>query len=242
MDRGLYTAATGMRMAELTMDIVSNNLANVGTTGFKRDGLMFNEALDRVIRAEGGNGAVIGELGGGPGLDGTYTDFKVGALQATGNSLDLAITSEKGMFAIQTPEGVKYTRAGTFAMNENREIVDLRGNPVLDDSGSPITVPPGPMSISKSGLIEVLGQEVGQIGVYDGGFQKSFDGHYVSSNAVAMDPELVSVEQGFIESSNVNAIEEMITMIKLNRAFEMAQRSAQSQDESSSRLIQTLQG
>lgn len=229
-------------MAEMQMDVISNNLANVGTTGFKRDGLLFNEALDRVIRAEGGQGAELGELGGGPGPRGTFTDFKVGTMQATGNPLDLAIQTDRGMFAIQTEQGVKYTRGGTFAMNENREIVDLHGNAVLDDSGSPITLPLGPMSISRTGVIEVLGQEVGQLGIYDGEFKKSNDGMYTSGNAAPMEPETINIEQGFIESSNVNAIEEMIAMIKLNRAFEMAQRSAQSQDESSQRLIQTLQG
>lgn len=226
----------------MSLEVISNNLANVGTTGFKRDALMFNEALERVLHADSGKGATLGNLGGGPDSRGTYTDFSMGTLSATGNALDLAVGGEKGMFAVQTPNGVMFTRAGSFTMNENREIVDLSGNPVLDDSQAPITLPEGVVSISPTGIIQVAGQEVGKIGIFDGKFMKEGEGLYSSGNAAVMEDGTFRVEQGFIESSNVNAIEEMIQMIKLNRAFEMAQRSAQSQDESSGRLIQSLQG
>lgn len=241
MERGLYTAATGMSVAEMTMDVISNNLANTGTTGFKRDALIFNEALERVLKANGGSGREVGPLGNGPGAKGLYTVFEMGNLQATGNPMDLAIGTKEGMFAVQTPQGVKYTRDGVFALDLEGFMVDGNGYRVLDDGGADIQLDPGKLEISETGLITVNGNEVARIGLYQGTFDKDGFGLFESPDAVALDEEQVKVQQGFVEASNVNAIEEMILMIKLNRAFEMAQKSASSQDESTQRLLQALQ-
>lgn len=242
MERGLYTAATGMSVAEMTMDVISNNLANTGTTGFKRDALVFNEALERVLKANGGAGREIGPLGNGPGAKGLYTVHEMGNLQATGNPMDLAIGTKEGMFAVQTPQGVKYTRDGVFALDLEGFMVDGNGFRVLDDSMSEIQLDPGKLEVGQDGLITVNGNEVARIGLFQGSFDKDGYGLFVSSDAVALDEEQVMVQQGFVEASNVNAIEEMVLMIKLNRAFEMAQKSASSQDESTQRLLQILQG
>ncbi len=241
MERGLYTAATGMSIAEMTLDVVSNNLANVSTTGFKRDALVFNEALERMLRSGGGGGTEVGELGSGPGPKGVYTIHEMGHLQPTGNLTDVAIGTPDGMFALQTPEGVRFTRNGVFGMNEQGTLVDGHGFPVLDDAQSPIQLPQGLIAVSPIGEISVSGQEVGRIGVFRGTFVKEPSGMFNAADAEAYPDGEAKVHQGYIETSNVNAIEEMVLMIKLNRAFEMAQRSATSQDEATQRLISTLQ-
>lgn len=147
------------------------------------------------------------------------------------------------MFQVRSGNGsVSFTRDGAWALSPERTLVTKNGSEVLDAEGQPITIPPGQMVIGRDGAVEVNGQRVGQIAVFTGAFSKNGNGEYASNNAVAMTPDTVQIQQRFIESSNVNAIEEMISMIKLNRAFEMAQRSAQSQDESTGRLIQILQG
>lgn len=238
MNRGVYSAATGMIAAERWLDVVSHNLANVSTVGFKREELSFNEGLLRRVRENAGDGDSIGEIGAGPVVKGSFTVFHVGAALATGNPLDLALRTDKGMFAVQTPQGVKYTRDGALSLNSSRQLVNKSGLPVLDRGGSPITLPAGmgEPKISASGAIEMGGETVGQIGVFDGQFTRWADGLFESANASVMEES--SIQSGAVEASNVNAIEEMIAMIRLNRAFEMSQKSIQSQDESTGRLLQ----
>lgn len=230
-----------MSIAEMTLDVISNNLANVSTTGFKRDALVFNEALERVLRSHGGDGAEVGALGSGPGPKGVYTVFEMGHLQPTGNMTDLAIGTTDGMFAVETPEGVRYTRNGVFGVSPGGRLIDGNGFAVLDDAGSPIELPRGLVSVGPNGAITVEGQEVATVGVYRGTFSKEPSGLFVAEDVEDYPANEVKVHQGYIETSNVNAIEEMVLMIKLNRAFEMAQRSATSQDEATQRLISTLQ-
>lgn len=231
-----------MTVAEMTLDVISNNLANAATTGFKRDAVVFNEAMEKVLRSEAGDGKEIGTLGSGPGVKAVATDFAQGSLVATGNPLDLALTSADGMFAVRTPDGIKYTRDGAFGTNADGLLVDKNGYPVLDDRENEITVTGGKLEINDSGTVSVNGAEVATLGIYKGQFTKQGLGLYSSSGAQVVDPNQVKVSQGFIESSNVNPIEEMVQMIKLNRAFEMAQKSATSQDESTQQLIQGLLG
>lgn len=232
-----------MSVAERWMDVISHNLANASTTAFKRDVMVFNEGFERLLANSGGEGESIGRLGAGPEVKGVFTVWEMGGIAPTGNDFDVALATENGMFQVRSGNGsVSFTRDGAWALSPERTLVTKNGSEVLDAEGQPITIPPGQMVIGRDGAVEVNGQRVGQIAVFTGAFSKNGNGEYASNNAVAMTPDTVQIQQRFIESSNVNAIEEMISMIKLNRAFEMAQRSAQSQDESTGRLIQILQG
>lgn len=221
------------------MDVVSNNLANVSTHGFKRDDLVFNDALVREMHAGGGRGGYLGSLGSGVEIKGQYSIFTRGAITATGNPLDMAIDSDKGLFAVQTPAGIRYTRDGAFQLDANRRIVTKAGHPVLDDRGSEIELPEGKVKVVQSGAVLVDDVEIARIGVYEGTFTKLGDNLFSSSTAEAIDEPVL--KPGSIENSNVNAIEEMITMIGVNRLFEMAQKSITQQDELTQRLIQSLQ-
>lgn len=238
MNRGIYATATGMWAAQSKMDVIANNLANAATTGYKRDGLAFAERYERELRANGGLGASLGTLGSGAIQRSQFTHFGVGALSATSNPLDLAIPQDKGLFAVQTPQGIRYTRDGAFALNTDRELVNKLGYPVLDESGRPITLPTGTPQIQDDGTVRVGDREAGKIGIFDGTFQKSGNNLYESNDAKPL--ESATVKAGHLEASNVNPVEAMIEMISLNRSFELAQRSIVQQDELTQRLIQSL--
>jgi len=229
-----------MSTAQQWLDVVTNNLANASTTGYKKDGLTFNDGLVRELAANAGNGARIGSLGSGSTVQGAYTDFSVGAHTMTGNALDLAIRTPQGAFAVQTPGGVKYTRDGSFQMSGDRQIVDKQGHPVLNHQLQPITLGRGTIAVAEDGTVNVDGKPVDQIGVFSGAYVKEGQNLFTSRNAQVIDTPAIAT--GALESSNVNAVEEMIAMIRLNRAFELAQRSVQSQDESTQRLVSSLQG
>lgn len=238
MNRGIYATATGMWAAQSKMDVIANNLANAATTGYKRDGIAFAERYERELRANGGLGASLGTLGSGSIQRSKYTHFGVGAMNATGNALDVAIPQDKGLFAVQAPDGIRYTRDGAFTLNSERTLVNKLGFPVLDENRRPITIPNGQPAIQDDGAIQVDGQEVGRIAVFDGTFTKTGNNLYASNDARAI--EEPTVKAGHIEASNVNAVEAMIEMISLTRSFELAQRSITQQDELTQRLIQSL--
>lgn len=238
MNRGIYATATGMIAAQQQLDVLSNNLANVSTNGFKRDGIAFAERFEREMLANGGRGASLGTLGTGAVRQAQFTIFEAGPLNATGNPLDVAINDKRGLFAVQTSEGVRYTRDGSFQLNDSRQIVTHEGYPLLDDRLEPITLPVGKPSVESNGTVMVDGVEVGKIALFDGAFTKIGDNLFEASNPQVL--ETPNMKGGHIEGSNVNPVESMIGMITLNRAFELAQRSIQQQDDLTQRLIQSL--
>jgi flagellar hook-basal body protein len=122
MQRGVYSAGAAMLNAQAQLDVIAQNLANASTTGFKRDGIAFNEALMRTMADFGGNGRNLGEMGAVQAMNVKYTDMEQGTLQVTGNPLDVAI-QEEGMFAVQTDQGVRYTRAGSFTLDNTGRLV-----------------------------------------------------------------------------------------------------------------------
>jgi flagellar basal-body rod protein FlgF len=241
MQRGVYSGATAMASAQQALDIVANNLANAATVGFKRDGAAFDDGLIRAVAARGGTGETLGSIGSGAVMKEFYTDFSPGSFDTTGNPLDLALPDSDAAFAVQTPGGVRYTRNGSFAVNSDRTLVDRDGRPVLDGQGQPIRLPgDGAVSVEPDGSVRQGDQTVGQVAVFRGTFRKVGNGLFSSTDAALTDAP--RVQAGVLEQSNVNAVQEMVAMIRLNRAFELAQRSIQSQDEGTQRLLQALQG
>lgn len=227
-----------MSTAQKWLDVVSNNLANASTIGYKKDGLTFADKLVRELAVDGGEGKAVGSLGNGATVDQQYTDFSSGMIAMTGNPLDMAVRGSEGAFAIQTQNGVRYTRDGAFQIGTDRQLVSSGGHPVLDISGQPIKLGTGTVRVSDDGGVFVEGVRTAQIGVFEGDFEKI--GANLLSSANAKPSESPSLVVGGIESSNVNVVEEMVALIKVNRSFEMAQRSAQSQDESTGKLMGAL--
>ncbi|HRI44570.1 MAG TPA: flagellar hook-basal body protein [Fimbriimonadaceae bacterium] len=239
MNRGIYATATGMIASQYALDVISQNLANASTTGYKREAVAFNDALVRELRGNGGRGPVLGSLGGGPSLQSRFTVFEPGPIQETGNDLDIAIRSSEGAFAVETDRGMRFTRDGAFTRNADGLLVTRSGHPVLDSDNQRIQLPEGPVEIGNDGLITSDGKEIARLGVFQGTFQREGDSLFTAPAAQAIaTPDL---NPKSIEGSNVNTIQSMVAMIEVSRSFEMAQRSIIQQDELTQRLIQSLQ-
>lgn len=236
------------------LDVVSNNLANVNTVGFKRDGIVFHDWMERELRANGGDGPSIGTLGAGPTAMKKYTAWTVGTMTTTDNPLDVAITTPRGLFAVEAgsnpgsgQRNIYYTRDGAFQYAPDGRLVTREGYAVLDQQLRQIYLDPTrPASIDETGNIGPLASKDQQeqsnvrIGLFDGNFEKQGYSLYTSKDAQYMDSG--RVQQRALEGSNVNTVETMIQMITVSRAFEMGQKAIQSQDDQTGRLLDSLRG
>jgi flagellar basal-body rod protein FlgF len=252
MIRGIYATATGMMASEKKLDVIANNLANVSTVGYKRDGISFAESCEREMFADSGTGASLGTLGSGPTESSRYTVFEPGSPMPTGNSLDVMVSDAYGAFAVEVARTdgstqVYYTRDGSFSLNDQRQLVTKTGNLVLDESLQPITLPSGIASIGADGTVSANEATVGKLGVFEGRYVKTGANLFspaTDASGRATTPTLaekVVLKTQTIEGSNVNAISSMVEMITLNRSYELAQKSIQKQDDLTQQLIQSLQ-
>jgi flagellar basal body rod protein FlgG len=236
MNRGIYSTATGMIAAQRAMDVTANNLANASTVGYKQDGLTFNDFYTRQLAS---NGRAIGSLGSGAAAEGEFTNRDQGRLNPTGNPLDLALANPNGMFGVMTPGGTRYTRDGSFSLDAQNRVVDRDGNPLLDVDGREILLNGnGPVTISKAGEVTQDDRLVATVGVWQGRFEKTGDNHFSSPDAQPLAG--ATIEQGSLEQSNVESIQAMVDMIRFGRFFEMSQKSIQTQDEMTGKVIEVL--
>jgi flagellar basal-body rod protein FlgF len=217
---GIFTLIEGSLYQELRFEAISNNLANVNTTAFKRDQVAFDEVFSEVRSA---------------------TDFSPGPGRHTGNELDVTLNGS-GFFAIQTPEGVRYTRDGSFTLNGEGDLVTQNGDIVLGQNGA-IPIKNGHVTIDKAGNVMVENETVDKISVVefqDQGLLKKV-GHsyyrYEGQEGDITSPKEVGLQQGYIEQSNVNPTEEMIKMIEAFRAYEAVQKAIQSMDELTNQVV-----
>lgn len=226
------------------LDVIANNLANVSTRGFKSDQLTFGDMMIREMADQAGSGKAVGYLASGPTAETQTTDFSQGSLEPTGNPLDLALNG-KGMFAIGTASGVRYTRDGAFSLNASGALVTRDGNPVLDENSKPITGLSGAIQIDQEGRVHPAGKAavLATIGRFDGTFEKDTFGKnlYTGERVQGFGPnEGGRVAAGQLETSNVEPISLMAEMIALQRAYEISQKMVQSQDESTAKLAETM--
>lgn len=244
MNRGAYTAGTGMMAQQRRLDVLANNLANVNTRGFKADTLSFSDMMVRTMADDAGNGAPIGVLASGPTPDEEKTDFSQGGAEQTGNALDCAMNGA-GMFAVQTANGVRYTRDGAFSLNATGGLVTKDGNAVLDTDGKPITGITGPVAIEKDGRVHLSGKAatIATIGRFDGAFKKDLGGKNLFESADArafaanQGPTIAS---GQLETANVEPVSVMVQMIALQRSYEISQKMVQNQDDSTAKLNEVI--
>ncbi len=251
MMRSLWTAATGMTAQALKVDVISNNLANVNTTGFKRARASFQDLMYQQVKAPGsqngaGNEVPSGtQVGLGVRTAGVSRIFAEGSFQQTGNPLDMAIQG-RGFFQVQLPSGeLAYTRAGSFSINSLGQIVTMDGYPLQPS----ITVPNDALSvtISADGTVSAvqpggISTTLGQIQLADfanpGGLtaigQSLFQESQASGAPIAGTPGangIGAIEQGALEQSNVSAVDEMVNLIAAQRAYEMNSKAIQASDE-----------
>ncbi len=231
---GMLEAVRACIKEEVRMDVISNNLANAGVIGFKRDRISFENMLQDAEEADTTTASESGGIVIDTNLVHIETDFGDGPARNTGNTLDLAING-KGFFKIQTPEGVRYTRKGNFTTDAQGNLMTQEGNPVLGKGGT-ISISGKEILIDKAGRVLVDGSEAGQLDLVDvsqpdklakvgGALFRAEEGN----EEVLLSAETV-VRQGYVEDSNVNISEEMVTMIHALRAFESYQKAIQTMD------------
>ena len=202
------------------LDVVSNNLANTATPGFKVEHYYPGLIKDDTNTEEGST----------PNLSYTRVDYSQGIMQITGNALDVAIRGD-GFFTVQTKEGLAYTRKGNFTINKNNKLVTQSGEFVLGDKG-PITVGGGNIEIDNAGRVAVNGAEVGNLKIvkFDNmqALTRAKDGLFTDSGAAKVkkmdNPEIRPLH---LEMSNANVIKEMVDMIDIQRSFESYQKAIQ---------------
>lgn len=244
MVKGLYTAWTGMVNQQNRMDVLTNNLANSATVGFKKEGAT-SQAFDDVLAfkiKDTSDPAIarnIGKMSLGVKIGENYTDYSQGSFKATENTFDLAL-SGNGFFACEytTKSGetsVKYTRDGSFTLNVNGELVTKDGDYVLDEDGKHIVLDPNlAVSIDRSGAIMQGGRTVTNIQVTD--FEDyNYLEHYGESYYLKVDGARekaaeAGVYSGYLEQSNVTVINEMVELISVSRNYETNQKLIQSID------------
>jgi len=224
-----YSAVAGMVNQQLMLEVITNNLANVSTSGYKRDELSFSGMLNPLPQAE--DEIISYSVANLDTVSATFaTDYSQGNMQQTDNPLDLAIEGE-GFFTIQHTGGVRYTRSGNFSLNALGQLVTADGRPVLGENGV-IQIQGDQVAVDNAGQIMVDGNPVAKLRLAR--FQnpdelvKAGNNTFVTANAGTTEmPSTAEVIQGFVELSNVNPIYEMAKMIESMRIFESYQKTAQ---------------
>lgn len=259
MIRSLWTAKSGLEAQQFNVDVISNNLANISTNGFKRQRPVFEDLLYQVLRQPGAQSSQLNQVPSGlqVGLGvrpvATARIFVQGNLQQTGNSLDVAINGQ-GFFQVLLPDGsTAYTRDGSFQLDNQGNMVTSSGYPIQPG----ITIPPNTTSITigNDGTVTALvagSQTPTQVGTIQlanftnpGGLQSRGENLFLetaSSGAPQVNQPLSnglgSLNQSFVETSNVSATEELVNLITAQRAFEINSRSIQASDQMLQRLAQ----
>lgn len=260
MIKGFYAAASAMVVGMQRQMVLTHNIDNLDTPGFKQilvsmDDFMntsvtaqsqssSSPTLPAVLQSRGFNKLTrVGDLGLGVMTNGEQTDFSQGALQLTSRPLDVAIQGN-GFFRITTAAGERYTKDGRFIKDATGILKTVDGNNVLADGGGTITLPDGEISIGSDGQIAVDGVDVAKLGIAF--FEKpeetlTRDGpnSFTGTGAVTGSTEF-QVVQGAVETANADLTQIMTQMIQTSRAYEAAQRLVQTQDELLGRSINTL--
>jgi len=237
MDLAGYVALTRASGLAKELQSVANNIANLSTTGYRREGVIFAEEV-QALPLEGGSVAMTAARA-------RYTDRLQGSLEETGGALDLAIEGD-GYFTVMTPQGERLTRAGAFTRNADGMIVNMDGHPLLDEGGGEITIPfeAKAISVASDGTLSIDGAPAGKIGLVDVADATRLSreaGVLFEAEAGAAQPaEDGRVVQGSLEQSNVNPITEMARMVEVQRAYEYGQKLMDQEDERIRLVVRTL--
>ena len=251
MDASMWVAKTGLDAQQTRLSVISNNLANVNTTGFKRDRAMFEDLLYQNVRQAGGQTAQTTQaptglmIGTGTRIVSTEKNHAQGNMINTQNALDLAVAGE-GFFQISMPDGtIAYTRDGSFKLSNVGQLVTASGNPLAP----PIIIPGNASSITvgEDGTVsvEIFGgggaQQLGQIQIarfVNAAGLTPMGGNLYKQTVASGAPQLLNpgtqaagtLRQGMLEASNVNVVEEMVNMIETQRAYEINSKAISAAD------------
>lgn len=239
MLKGIAAAASGMLPQLKRQEVITNNLANAGTAGFKRDRLF----VEQLNRAQAGNTQSVADWQT-PNVMGVQIDFSAGQMDRTGNPYDLALAGD-GFFVVSTPDGERYTRNGHFTLTDQGVLVTADGNPVMGEGGE-IRLTADDATIGSDGTISVNGQRVDKLRIArfaDPNVLVRAGSSLFAVGAPGAAPEDMgnpAIEQGMLERSNVSTIEEMVSMITTFRFYEADQKAVQMQDASQGRVVNEL--
>ena len=259
MINSLWISKTGMEAQQMQLDVIANNLANVSTTGFKRASAVFEDLMYQNLRQAGSNSSEQSQLptglqvGLGVRTVATSRSFSQGNLQQTSNKLDVAIQGN-GFFQVTMPDGTtNYTRDGSFQVDSQGRLVTATGLPV----GNGVTIPANATSVSiaANGMVSVqmpgnvTPQAVGTIAlasfINPAGLDPKGQNLYAETPASGQPNSgtagangMGALMQGFVETSNVNVVQELVTMIQTQRAYEMNSKAIQTSDQMLQKLGQ----
>ncbi|MFT4241275.1 MAG: flagellar basal-body rod protein FlgG [Acidovorax sp.] len=259
MINSLWISKTGMEAQQTQLDVISHNLANVSTTGYKRANAVFEDLIYQNLRQVGANTTEQNQLPTGLHLGlgvrtvATSRNFVQGSLQQTGNTLDVAIKGA-GFFEVTRPDGtIGYTRDGSFQVDSQGRLVTSSGLPVANG----ITVPANATSVTigADGAVtatvpgSTTPQALGSLAMSDfinpAGLEPLGSNLYAETAASGQPQQgtpgtngLGTMEQGYLETSNVNVVQELVTMIQTQRAYEMNSKAVQTSDQMLAKLAQ----
>jgi flagellar basal-body rod protein FlgF len=224
MNYGLYSIFLGMRARQNTLETQANNIANASTTGFKAQRMIYS-TFEAEKKGTGDRQLLVAGASAG-----TSTDFSAGSIQQTNRSLDVAIEGD-AFLQVQTPNGIRYTRAGNMTVNDGGQLVNKNGDLVVGEKG-PITIPrDSALSIGKRGVLSAGGKDIDALKLVRfnnpaAALLKDGESMFIATGAEApQDAPGAKVIQGSLEGSNINSVSEMVAMINNNREFESLQKS-----------------
>ncbi|MDA8138545.1 MAG: flagellar basal-body rod protein FlgF [Desulfobacteraceae bacterium] len=239
MSGTVYQAAAGALLQQMRLDMLSNNLANINSSGFKADVPTFRITQETASPSSANTPTGITPYA--PPMT-SYIDFSPGPLAKTGNALDVAIVG-KGFFEVQAPDGLRYTRKGNFTVNDQGQLSTSEGWPVMGQGGA-IAVEGSQVQISEKGDLIIDGDTVNSLKVVNfansNQLKKVGDTFFVPTNgaqAQDLDDSELQVAQGFLEKSNVDPIRAMTELIETSRIFETYQRAMRSADDANAKTV-----
>ncbi|MBO6947012.1 MAG: flagellar basal-body rod protein FlgF [Rhodospirillales bacterium] len=242
MENTTYVALSRQATLRRQMDVVANNLANMSTHGYKSGQMMFVEHL---TKSKGGDGLLTPKLAYVRDIA-TMTDTKPGAIETTGNPLDIAIQGD-GFFVIQTPEGEHYTRNGRLQLDNTGQLVNQLGQPILADGGAPLIFAPEDTEIviSKDGTVSTNNGELGKLRVVrfdnDQKLERTSGAQFTTTeDNPPQNVDTPTVLQGAVEGSNVEPILEMANMISVHRAYDSVKSFIEREDERQRSMIRDM--
>jgi len=238
MISGIYACSSSLETLQQQQEIIANNLANINTCGYKKGKGQFRKFDDALeSQAAAGSSSANSDV---PGLK-NEIDFTAGKLMRTGNSLDLAIEGE-GFFVLQSPNGLRFTRKGTFSLSSDGILVSGQGWPVVSSNGEiKVRKGTGQIAVSEGGNVSAGGRSLGKVLVVNFKdtevLQRSEHTTFRTAEEDTMPPkaESAKVQQGYTETSNVEMVDELVAMIATMRSYEASQRLMSQQYETLSK-------
>lgn len=237
MANGIYSALSGAIGQTHALDVTANNMANIGTTGFKGSRTVFKEML---AEADG----IVNESHRQVRLDDVQTDFSTGGIKVTNNSLDVAISGD-GFFEVETEDGLRYTRAGSFKINQEGNLTMLEGHLLIGDGGPVATPPDKALHLMENGQIMADDLELGKLKIVEFKDRSKLvqTGHNLWKAPEGLESEILEeprVIPGAIERSNVNAVKAMTEMVRISRSYEALLKAVETFRTADKRTVSDL--